>query len=308
MSVATGSKRGCAALATAALAVVIVVARLTPVDELVSDLVYDRGSGQWPVSHARSWLRLACYEGPKYLIILFGLCLVAGVVRPRLLSPIRLGRREAAFLLSCLALVPTVVGFIKYHSGVACATELVRYGGTVPDELGRVAISRMFDTAWPHGCWPSGHASGGFALLAFGFLPGPARRRMRRWSAGLAIGGVMGVYQVARGAHFASHIVVTALVAQLLICCLAAFWDMPRRRSCSTSDATRSGQSSSRGAHCGPALRSASRSLMRYLISAISRRCASMISSASLRTRGSTIRARSLVMIAMEWCGIIALM
>jgi hypothetical protein len=47
---------------------------------------------------------------------------------------------------------------------------------------------------------------------------------------------------------------------------------------------------------------------IRYRISAISRRCASMISSAILRTRGSRICARSEVMIAIEWCGIIARM
>jgi len=43
-------------------------------------------------------------------------------------------------------------------------------------------------------------------------------------------------------------------------------------------------------------------------ISAISRTCASMMPSASLRTRGSVMFARLLVMMAMEWCGIIARM
>lgn len=49
-----------------------------------------------------------------------------------------------------------------------------------------------------------------------------------------------------------------------------------------------------------------SRSSISAFISRISLRWLSMIWSASLRTRGSAIRARSLVRIAIEWCGIIA--
>ena len=44
-----------------------------------------------------------------------------------------------------------------------------------------------------------------------------------------------------------------------------------------------------------------SRSAIRAFISPISRRCASMMPSASFLTRGSLMRARSLVRIAIEW-------
>lgn len=52
----------------------------------------------------------------------------------------------------------------------------------------------------------------------------------------------------------------------------------------------------------------ASNSVINCFISAISRTWASMMLSASCRTRGSRICALSLVMMAMEWCGIIAFM
>ena len=148
-----------------------------------------------------------------------------------LLSRIGLERRDAAFLFVCLALVPAFVGLIKFNSGTVCASELVRYGGTEPDEMGRVVFSRMFKAGGESGCWPSGHASGGFALLALGFLPGPASRRRALWLAGVAVGSVMGAYQVARGAHFASHIVITALMAQFLICVLASLWYERRKHT-----------------------------------------------------------------------------
>jgi hypothetical protein len=54
------------------------------------------------------------------------------------------------------------------------------------------------------------------------------------------------------------------------------------------------------------AYRLSSRSLISAFISRISLRWLSIILSASFRTRGSAISARSLVRIAIEWCGIIA--
>lgn len=223
MSVAGGG-RGCAIAAAAALALVVLVSAVTPVDTLLSDLVFDGRASRWPVSHEHGWLRFACYEGPKYLVGLIWLGLVAGLVRPRLLAGIGLARREAAFLVSCLALVPLVVGLIKYHSGVVCAGDLARYGGPKPDVLGHFGIERLFATDVPRGCWPSGHASGGYALMAFGFLDRPLRQRLWLWITGAGVGTAMGAYQVARGAHFPSHVLVTALIAQLLICALAVAW------------------------------------------------------------------------------------
>jgi membrane-associated PAP2 superfamily phosphatase len=72
------------------------------------------------------------------------------------------------------------------------------------------------------GCWPSGHASGGFALLCLGWL---GRRRVaQRWLLvpGIVAGFTMGTYQIARGAHFASHVLVTGLISVLLIQLIAA--------------------------------------------------------------------------------------
>ena len=62
-------------------------------------------------------------------------------------------------------------------------------------------------------CFPAGHASGGFALLG---LIGLARTTRGRWAAfavAMAAGWAMGVYQMAKGAHYLSHTLVTLLVA-----------------------------------------------------------------------------------------------
>ena len=51
---------------------------------------------------------------------------------------------------------------------------------------------------------------------------------------GLAAGSAMGVYQIARGEHFLSHTLATALLAWLL-CALLARWIRPSVLSAPTS-------------------------------------------------------------------------
>jgi membrane-associated PAP2 superfamily phosphatase len=116
---------------------------------------------------------------------------------------------------------------LKYASGVSCAYELQAFGGPEPNAFGQLSLTRLWAMRGSHGCWPSGHASGGFALFALGMLDRPARLRRLLWRGGLAIGSGMGIYQVLRGAHFLSHILVTAFLAQLLACLLARVFQRP---------------------------------------------------------------------------------
>lgn len=200
----------------AALAI-FVTAQLGALDIWLSDQAYDFELGTWAIDHVDSIWRPFLYEGPKVLIIVLGLALLTSIVRPTWLVKLRLSRREAVFLFLCLATVPAVVGQVRYHSGVSCPRALQRYGGDIEDHYGHVEVSRWLQEARPGGCWPSGHASGGFALLSLAFLSRTRRTRFQFAALGLGAGGAMGVYQILRGAHFASHIVITMLVALLLI-------------------------------------------------------------------------------------------
>lgn len=210
----------CIAAASLLLIAVILVAVTTKLDLKLSDALYDAASASWPIAHS-GWRRAVAYEGAKYALVVIVLALLAGILRPAWLRRIGIVRAEAAFLLICLVTVPAVVAAIKYSSGVACAAELARYGGAYPDNAGHVGPEAFAGTYAARGCWPSGHASGGFALLALGLLDRPAPVRYLLWATGAAVGTSMGTYQIARGAHFVSHVVVTALMAQLLVCTIA---------------------------------------------------------------------------------------
>jgi len=210
----------CIAAASLLLIAVVLAANATGLDVALSDALYDAASASWPIAHS-GWLRAVAYEGAKYALGVLALALVVGLLRPAWLRRAAMARAEAAFLLICLVAVPVVVAATKYSSGVACAAELTRYGGAYPDDAGHFGPAALAGTYAARGCWPSGHASGGFALLALGLLDRPAPVRRILWATGAAVGTLMGAYQIARGAHFVSHVVVTALMAQLLVCAIA---------------------------------------------------------------------------------------
>lgn len=105
--------------------------------------------------------------------------------------------------------------------------------GGVADAEGHFGFSKFFVAGQAHGCWPSGHVSGDFALLALGMLDRRpiAPLRMCLYAAGL--GTAIGAYQIARDAHFVSHGPITALIAQTPVCLLAVVLSLSRVSSVS---------------------------------------------------------------------------
>lgn len=203
------------------LFLVILVALTTSIDQQISDRFFDASGKGWLVDHETSRLRVWFYDGPKALVILFAIGLIGVLLRPSLARPDWITRREVIFLLACLAAVPASIGLIRNNSNVQCPIVLQHYGGTQSNESGHVRLSGFLEPHRPHGCWPSGHASGGFALLSLAWLQRRRSSKLGFVLLGTTAGLAMGTYQVARGSHFASHVLVTALIAVMLIACFA---------------------------------------------------------------------------------------
>ena len=205
--------------ATAAL----VLVDSTDLDHSVQERLYDREHGTWLVSRESKLLRVLLYTGPKVVLATAGgLALVLALGFPGLRARLRLDRRRTLFVLTCLAVVPGTIAALKATNGLCCPRHLERYGGLHP----YVRLSELPPPP-PHGgrCFPAGHASGGFALMSLFFaLP---RARWKGLALGLVAGWTTGLYQMANGAHFASHTVVTMFLAWLLILAMARVFDLP---------------------------------------------------------------------------------
>lgn len=205
-------------LATALLLLAaIALFQVSNMDFMIQDYFYDSRSMSWMVSRDERVAELIFYSGIKKLLILTG----AGVLLI-LLSTLRFPRFNAyrqgmVILLLSAVLVPGAVGALKALSNTPCPKNLERYGGDYPDVKVLDAYPEDFHQPCRIRCWPAGHASGGFALMALFFLFSARRNRVAGVLLGLLLGWGMGTYKMLIGDHFFSHTLITMLIAWLLI-------------------------------------------------------------------------------------------
>ena len=196
----------------AALALIIVLARYTPLDHALTSLFYDSATRRFPLRDQPFW-SMVMHTGLKYFSIAawFGLLLWWISLRRQPL------RRAIGFTLVVAPLAALAVSSLRTVSAHSCPWDLSAFGGVAE-------YFRFFDSVPPNPgpgrCAPSGHAASGFAWLA-GYigLRGVDRHAARVALAfSLALGILAGLTQLARGAHFLSHLLLTAWV------CLAVAW------------------------------------------------------------------------------------
>lgn len=131
--------------------------------------------------------------------------------------------RQFIWLFVAMVVSTSVISVLKHFSEHACPWDLVLYGGTQP----LIALFGSLPTGASAGhCFPGGHASGGFALMAFYFgfrdtLPKLAKMGL---ILGLLFGFIMGWSQMMRGAHFMSHNLWTAWIVWMIIFVQYLLW------------------------------------------------------------------------------------
>jgi membrane-associated PAP2 superfamily phosphatase len=197
-----------------------VVLEFTPLDRRVQDLCYDFTTGRWRVDENEPIGRALFYDWPKAVIGAAAAALIAlaaGPARWRQSLAARGWRTDRKALLVVLltaALVPVFIGFLKGISGVYCPIELSLYGGTAPYLRPFAYLLTEGADSAGH-CWPAGHPSGAFGLLALTLLGTAPRIRTALTILALTLGWTMGLYQMLKGAHFLSHVTVTLLFAMV---------------------------------------------------------------------------------------------
>ncbi len=155
-----------------------------------------------------AWPATVIYEGSRWIGIVLLALTVVNAVRP--LGPWRSVERPER--LWCLAVTLVCLGMtaaLKRTSLTSCPWELQEFGGHAHQ------VSRWLAVAADGGsghCFPSGHASLAFSFLALAFVLRRHEPRLaRRLLIAVGLFGVaVGLVQIARGAHFPSHVLYTA--------------------------------------------------------------------------------------------------
>lgn len=195
------------------------------IDLRFQDLWYDFHTHSWWLDRTSFWPRMICYHGCKGLVWAIGLAALACACFPRMIpAGARVRRVDLLVLATTLAAAPLLVATSKATTNVFTPAQVRRYGGFAPyvKPFERYPAN---DRPTARGrAFPAGHASGGFSLMALAGLAGSLRRRIAGVLAGLAVGSVMGFYQIANGNHYLSHTVYAGLICWIVFLLARRAW------------------------------------------------------------------------------------
>jgi membrane-associated PAP2 superfamily phosphatase len=163
----------------------------------------EAGNGGFPLRN-EALLARGGHIGLRWLALSIWLSAVALAVASGPVAALRPWRSSLIFFSVAAIVSAAAVTALKTLSAHSCPWDLDVFGGTAHwfPLLGRPDAA-----AGPGHCWPGGHASGGFALLAGYFALRDSHRAFARvvLALALALGLLMSFVQIARGAHFLTH-------------------------------------------------------------------------------------------------------
>ena len=201
------------------VAALLLVMETTAVDSVISGWFFDPVAGVFPL-HYNAALEVFGHQWPRQLVIVVACCVIGIYLMSFVLPQLKPQRRLLLFLSLALTLAPLAVVLLKAASARHCPWSLQEYGGFAQ----HLSLFEAVPPGQAAGhCFPSGHATAGFCLLAFyfaGLALGNRRLAHAGLWGGLAAGLALGMVRVAQGAHFFSHNLWSALVCWLVILAL----------------------------------------------------------------------------------------
>jgi membrane-associated PAP2 superfamily phosphatase len=195
----------------AVAALLLLSLEATDVDRIIERWFFDAAAGGFPWRYD-AFLEVVLHQWGKYIVVLIGCLVAGGLLLSYVVQALAPHRRVLLYLLLALSLAPATVTAVKSFSNKYCPWDLAEFGGFLP-------YTRLLDTPpptlKPGRCFPAGHASAGFALLAFYFVGrATGNRTLARagLAAGLGMGVILGFGRMVQGAHFLSHTLWSGLI------------------------------------------------------------------------------------------------
>lgn len=200
------------------LMAVLLVVDPSPVDFAIEHLFYQPGQGF--IGRHSFWLEDILHDRAKQAVIAVGVLAIVGFLLSLLPTRLRPLRRSLGYLVLALGLCVSVVTPLKALTGMHCPWSLSEFGG---HEQFTPLLAERAPTANPGRCWPGGHASAGFSLIALFFALRDRRPRAARIAlmVALGLGSLFSLGRMLQGAHFLSHNLWTLLIDWVI--CLVTY-------------------------------------------------------------------------------------
>ena len=204
-------------------------------DVAISQYFYSPTNG-WLLAKQALLPNLIFYTIPKRLLIVFELYLAMAWLQRYLqhrqstqwfakknawFKPFnRLSLTEIGYLIVAMVLVPLITTSLKGVTHVVCPNHLQIFGGEYPYST----LLENIQAKTRSKCFPAAHASAGFALYAWAFIPTLWQRRWQVVAVVTVLSWLMGGYKMLIGDHFFSHTVVSMCLAWGVCALVAWFW------------------------------------------------------------------------------------
>lgn len=212
------------------LIAVIAFFQFTNLDIFIQSFFYNFNTKNWLINKDEPLLKFFFYDGIKNLLILCAVAIFFSLIFLRKKELIQEYKKGLIIVLLAAIFVPVIIGSLKAISNTPCPCNIVNFNGTYPE-------TKVFDS-YPKGfiqtskakCWPAGHASGGFALMALFFLFKTPKNQKRALVVALVIAWSMGLYKMLLGDHFLSHTIITMIMAWLIILIIVKLMQFKQRQ------------------------------------------------------------------------------
>ncbi len=200
------------------LVAVILIFEFTSLDYFIQSYFYDYEKEKWLIQRDNETLKYIFYDGFKSLFKLFSifvivLCILSFFKRFKILNSYKKG---LLILMLSMMFVPTLA-VLKNYTNMPCPVNTVKFGGNYPEAKLFEPYPKEFIQDKKSRCWPAGHATMGFSLMALYFLFKKQRNKNIALVFGVLAGVLTGGYKMLIGDHFISHTLVTLLGAILII-------------------------------------------------------------------------------------------
>ena len=191
--------------------------QFTNSDIMVQNYFYNFETKSWLIDKDEPILKFFLYDGLKQGLIIFGVFILILLIFFRKYEFVKEYKKGLIILLLSSIFVPTIVGSLKAITNTPCPCNIEHFGGEYPDIKVFDKYPEDFIQKSKAKCWPAGHASGGFALMALFFFFKNPRNQFFGLIGAITLGWSMGTYKMLLGDHFLSHTIITMILAWIII-------------------------------------------------------------------------------------------
>lgn len=212
------------------LIAVIALFQFSDLDIFIQNFFYNFELKVWLIDKDEPILKFFLYDGMKIFLILIAVAILFSLVFLRKKRLIQEYKKGLIIVLLSAIFVPLMIGSLKVISNTPCPCNIVNFNGVYPDIKVFDSYPKDFIQPSKAKCWPAGHASGGFALMALFFLFKTPKNQKKALIGALIVGWSMGSYKMLLGDHFLSHTLITMIMAWLIILIIVKLTQFKQRQ------------------------------------------------------------------------------